>query len=236
MKNTIKLKPSLLSGKLNVFVFLLASLILSSCLKNGNKDNQPQLQSALNVVNASPGSLAFNFSLSKQRVQGAPLEYTMETGYFITFPGIRDFEIIPSANETISFKTTFDLKKETYHTLFVAGENSTLTSLFTEDDLSDPPAGKAKIRFVNLVSDSGEQTLGLKNQADIFTKKPFKSVTEFTTIDPGTYDLQLKTSTGSVLTEKNVAVAAGKIYTVWSKGLVSGAGGSPVGLQFRSIN
>lgn len=236
MKRNTKL-TSFLSSKLNLFIsFMLSAVLLSSCMKSDNNDNQPEFKTALSVVNASPGPMAFNFSLSNRRVDGPALEYTQESGYFLTYHGIRDFEVIPSGGAGGSLKTSIELKEETYQTLFIAGENSALTSLFTEDDLSDPPAGKAKIRFVNLSPDSGEQTLAIKAGSDLFTDQPFKSATEFITIDPGTYDLQLKNATGNILTEINAVVAEGTIYTAWSKGLISGTGGTPIGLQFRSIN
>src|SRR5690606_28577734 len=140
MKRNPKVNTSFLSSNRNLFIpFMLSAVVLSSCLKNDNNDNQPEYKSALNVVNASPGTRAYNSSLSNRRVDGPALEYTQESGYFLTFQGIRDFEIIPSGTASGSLKTTFELKEETYHTIFITGENSSITSLFTEDDLSDPP-------------------------------------------------------------------------------------------------
>lgn len=213
---------------------LLSVLIFSSCQKPIKEE--PELQSAVNIVNATIGLPQITFYINRTLVQGAPLQYTNETGYFITFPGIRDFDVAADGMTDLVLKTSLTFKQNTYHTVFIVGENSALSTLFTEDDLSNPPAGKAKIRFVNVSPDSGDLTLGLKNGSNLFPNQAFKSASQFITVDPGVYDLQLKTSTGTVLVEKNVTIAAGTIYTTWAKGLRTGTSNSPIGLQFRSIN
>lgn len=216
-------------------MMLLLGAVLVSCKKPSN-DKDPELQSAVNVVNALVGLKPVGFFINGSKVVGDPLEYTGESGYFITFPGTRKFDAIETTGSDYFLKTEFEFKQNTYHTVFMTGEAGSVTTLFTQDDLSAPPAGKAKVRFVNLSPDSGNLSLSLKNGTLLFPDQDFKTASEFKVIDPGVYDLQLKTIGGTVLTERNVTVNAGSIYTVWVKGLQSGTANSPIGLQFRSIN
>ena len=213
---------------------LLTVLLFSSCLKSGKEE--PEQQSAVNIVNATIGTPQISFFINRTKVQGNPLQYTNETGYFITFPGNRDFDVAAEGIPDFILKTNLAFKENTYHTIYLVGENTAISALFTEDDLRSPPTGKAKIRFVNLSPDSGNLTLGLKNGSDLFADQAFKSASQFISIDPGVYDLQLKTSTGTVLVEKNVVIAAGTVYAALVNGLRAGTSNSPIGLQFRSIN
>lgn len=220
---------------MKVFTFLLlATVFLGSCQKPSNQE--PDLQSAVNVVNATIGMPQMGFFINGGKIQGDLLKYTDESGYFITFPGTRSFDVAADGITDYVLKTTVTFKQNTYHTVFIVGESGSVSSFFTDDDLSNPPSGKAKLRFVNTSPDAGNLVLTLKNGTSLFTEQGYKGASQFITMDPGVYDLQVKTSTGTVLVERNVTIASGVIYTAWVKGLRSGTSNSPIGLQFRSIN
>lgn len=221
------------SLKIATLVFLLGSIFVSC--KKLDSDGQQELQSAVNVVNATIGLKSVGFFINGSKVLGDPLDYTGESGYFITFPGLRKFDAVEDMWSDYFLRTEFAFKENTYHTIFIAGESGSVTTLFTEDDLSAPPAGKAKIRFVHLSPDGGNLLLSFKNGTALFPEQQYKTASQFKIIDPGVYDLELKTATGKVIVEKNVTVNAGSIYTAWVKGVKSGIANSPIGLQFRSI-
>jgi hypothetical protein len=190
----------------------------------------------VNVVNATIGLPQVTFFINRGRIEGDPLKFTDETGYFITLPGAKDFDVMADGILDYVLKSNVTFKQNTYHSIFIVGEAGSLGTLFTEDDLTNPPAGKAKVRFVHVSPDGGSLVLGLKNGTNLFPEQQFKSASQFITMDPGVYDLQLKTATGTVIVERNVTVAPGSIYTVWAKGMKGGTANSPIGLQFRSIN
>jgi hypothetical protein len=220
---------------LKVFTLLFLSILfLGSCQKPSNQE--PELQSAVNVVNATIAMPQMGFFINGGRVQGDLLKYTDESGYFITFPGNRSFDVAADGITDYILKTSVTFKQNTYHSIFIVGESTSISSFFTDDDLTNPPSGKAKVRFVNASPDAGGLVLTLKNGTSLFTEQGYKSASAFITMDPGVYDLQVKTPTGTVLVERNVTIAAGSIYTAWVKGLRAGTSNSPIGLQFRSIN
>lgn len=59
------------------------------------------------------------------------------------------------------------------------------------------------------------------------------STQAFTPLDAGTYNLEVRLAgtTTRVLALPNVALAAGKIYTVFAKGFVNGTGAQALGAQ-----
>ena len=216
--------------------FLLSLLmVLSSCLKDLSNDT-PQQASALNVVNASPGPLTINFFLNNNLVNGPALGYGQETQYLLTSTGTVKFNAAPGGTFESAVADTLTLENDTYYTLFVTGQNNALSTFQTEDDLSAPPAGKAKIRFINLSPDGGTLALSIKNGAILFPGQSYKTTSEFVTIDPAAYMFELKNQAGVAEHEGSLDVAAGKIYTIWAGGLKEGIDNLDLRLYIRANN
>ncbi|MEJ7694551.1 DUF4397 domain-containing protein [Daejeonella sp.] len=219
---------------INIFLFCTVLLTsFTSCVKKNVQP--PEQQSAVNVINATIGSQAITYSINGVKVLGV-LNYTNESKYFITFPGSRNFEFAIDGQIGTIGSAIFELKQNTYHSIFISGEPGAINTLLTTDDLASPPAGKAKIRFIHLSSDAGQLILGTKSGANLFPEQSYNKASPFIPLDQGVYDLQLKSSTGTLLVQANVTVAAGKIYNVWAKGLKSGVSNSPLGIHFSAVN
>ncbi len=215
-------------------LLFLSALFLGSCKKLAT--SEPELQSALNVVNATIDMPQIGFFINGSKVQGPPLKYTEYSGYFITSPGTRSFDVAADGIPDYVLKTSVAFKQNTYHTIFVVGEIGSISAFFTDDNLDNPPAGKAKLRFIHLSPDGGNLVLAPKNGSVLFPEQTYKTSSEFMVVDPGVYDLQIKTAAGTVLAEQNVTIAAGSIYNVLAKGMRAGTSNSPLGLQFQSFN
>lgn len=213
---------------------LLAWLLLCSCRKN-NFSNEPQDAAAFNVVNASPGPLTINFFLNNYLVNGPVLAYTQESGYILATTGIRKFDATAGGSVKSLVTDTIELQKDKFYTIFISGPNTSLSTLVTEDDLSLPPSGKAKIRFIQLSPDGGTLGLGIKGGAVLFAVQAFKTVSQFIIIDPASYTFELE-SNGSAIDESTADLMAGKIYTVWAGGLKEGTQTSSVQLQISMNN
>ena len=107
------------------------------------------------------------------------------------------------------------------------------------DNLAAPAAGKAHIRFLHLSPGAPAVTIGILNGGaftPVFSNRTFETAASananqgFTPVDAGTYtfDVRLADGTTSVLTVPNIALQAGKIYTVFARGIV-GNTTSPLG-------
>jgi hypothetical protein len=124
------------------------------------------------------------------------------------------------------------------------------------NDLAAPAGTKAKINVVHLVADAAKTGLDVRYVAPgavasatspaIATNVPFKAVSTFFEIDPGTYDMKFLKTGGVTLfvspantgtaSGAGVKVEAGRIYTVVMRGLDAGIGAKNVGLSIFQHN
>ena len=210
-------------------------VILSSCLKDLSND-EPQNVSALNVVNASPGPLVINFFLNNNLVNGPALGYGQESTYTLTSSGTIKFDADTGGTFNSLIAHTIALMNDKYYSIFVTGQNNLLSTFLTEDDLSTPPSGKAKIRFINLSPDGGTFALSAKGGAVLFPNQSYKTASAFIAIDPGAYMFELRNLNAAVEHEAGLEVVAGKIYTVWAGGLKDGVDNLDLRLLIRANN
>jgi hypothetical protein len=218
-----------------IFSLSLSVILLSSCLKDLSND-EPQDASGLNVVNASPGPLAVNFFLDNNLVNGPALSYGQESAYILAASGNRKFDAAQRGSFNSLIADTLALETDKYYSIFITGENTSLSTLLTEDDLSAPASGKAKLRFINLSPNGGDFSLTLQNGTVVFPGQSYKTASAFNTMDPGAYMFQLRGTDGSVKHEASLDVAAGKIYTIWAGGLKDGVDELGLRLIVRSNN
>src|SRR5690606_12185853 len=120
------------------------------------------------------------------------------------------------------YDTEIKLFQGKYYSLFIGGKSGSLTSVLTEDDMTIPPQGKAKIRFVNLSPDSGALDFKMNNENTIASNKKFKEYTSFHEIGVGNYTAKIESHEGDAIEiPVELKVEDGKIYTVWARGLVN---------------
>ncbi len=212
-----------------------ALIVLSSCLKDLSNDG-PQDAAALNVVNASPGPLVIHFFLNNNLINGPALGYGQESRYIITTSGSRKFDAATGGTFNSLVADTVNMEKDKYYSMFVTGLNNSLSTFFTDDDLSLPPSGKAKIRFINLSPDGGTFTLASKGGTVLFPAQAYKTASKFTVVEPSAYMFELRNSENAVEHEASVDIAAGKIYTVWAGGLKDGVDELDLRLLIRANN
>lgn len=212
------------------------TVLFSSCLKDLSNNDEPQNVAGLNVVNASPGSLAINFFLDNNLVNGPSLLYGQESGYVLAVTGTRKFDAATGGTFNSIVTDTIELETDKYYSIFVTGENTELTTFFTEDDLAAPASGKAKIRFINLSPDGGTFTLAIQDGSTLFEGQTYQTASSFKEIDPASYMLQLKNAEGTDVHEASLDVSAGKIYTVWAGGLAEGNEDTALRLMLRANN
>ncbi|MBO9730837.1 MAG: DUF4397 domain-containing protein [Chitinophaga sp.] len=135
-----------------------------------------------------------------------------------------------------------------YHTVFAAPAKNDVnkdTLVLFYDDLSAPPAGKAKLRFVHLAAGIGAVRLKIQQQGTettLYNNIPYGAAggsnlqgaaydsAPFTNVNAGTTSLLVSTGEGAVNLDiqqqglSNLSLEAGKIYTLFirsdAKGLV----------------
>ena len=204
---------------------------LGGCLKD---DNQVYQVSAVRALNAVPGSTQLDVFLNQNKLnfdnvawEDEVFAYADTLPYKNAWPNDRVVSIVdpadyPNAEPLVQKTVTFVPGK--FYSLYVVGYEE-MEVLATEDDLTSPALGEAKIRFIHLCPDApsldfevGRETGDALRVDDI----AFKEYTDFTAIESSeAYIVNfIDHDTEDVLHTFEFSPEADMIYTVWVKGLL----------------
>lgn len=170
----------------------------------------------VNDTSRTPNPLNFADSSTNQNVKaGTSLIYTKASG-----------NVVNRSDLTFLF-----LPKENY-TVFIAGKISkdSISYISFKDSLNTPKQGKAKVRFVNTSYNSSSLDALFSNRlidsVYNFGNIGFRAGSNYLEFNPGVYFIKVKQTGGkSILINKAaIDIKAGKIYTLWAKGLINGTG------------
>jgi hypothetical protein len=178
------------------------------------------------VVNLSPDLRPINLWVGFIK-RNIPYSYPTPSGYFSMASVDTPLQIRSAlANVSTANLVSLDtlLKANTKYTLFVTGlrADSTITGIFTTDTSSTSTAGRGKIRFIN----ASPRSAGLDvtaNGSTAFTNRGYKSVSKFIEIAPGSYEFKITPNGASanvLKTLPQVSIQDGKLYTIYSYGMV----------------
>lgn len=205
-------------------------------------------RSNLMVVNAAPGSAALTGLLIDNMPVSGTLPSFTET-YPINTAAEKYLQIpagnrqVRAKIEGVSADAvaTSSFNTGRYYSFFVTDTTSrpidrdryVVRPLIVSDNLSAPAAGKAKVRFLHLAPNA--PSVGVYNtvtNAVLFPNRAYRATstgsgssrvdfTNFIEVDAGTYTLDVRTTATAmpVLVLPALAFEAGKIYTVYARGL-----------------
>jgi Domain of unknown function (DUF4397) len=179
------------------------------------------------IVHASPDAPGVNISLDGTVVTAlGTLDFTKSTAY-TALPASKEIKVgvrLPAATADV-VTATLKLGKDSSYTVLAINKAATLSFLQFNDTefLKAPAAGKAKVRFIHASPDAPAVDItGKGSTAKIFDNVAFKSQSTIETA-AGTLDLDVKVAgTQTVaLSLTGVKLDAGKIYTVFARGLLT---------------
>lgn len=206
--------------KLPILCLALA-LTYSSCKDDDNSIPTPDT-AVLAVFHASPLTDSVNFSIDAKKVNNKLVGFGENINYVEALPGDRSAEVTDKTDKSL-LKQSIKLEKDKAYSLFIANEKDKeeLEYVLVNDELTNPAEEKAKIRFVHVSPDAGKLNLAVTGGTELFTEKEFKSATEFKEVDAKkeSFDIIDQESKAVLFALKDVDLKAGKIYTVWVKGL-----------------
>jgi hypothetical protein len=198
---------------------------LSSCLKTDNNSYSVQV-AAVTLVNAAPESGPLDFiSDGNRNYLPALFDYDTVLAYRSAYPGFRVFGVTAHNSNMLLTSQQFYLEPGVAYSLFVTDTLGDLKLAMIKDSLGTQDSTKAMLRFTNMSQDAPALSLELSPSADnseAFTDIAYRKTSNFTAITPAdSYTLKLVNSqTGKTLASKTgLALAAGKVYTVWAKGV-----------------
>ncbi len=230
MKTLIILKSAVKTA----LIFLTLSVTLFSCLKKSDEVPQANI-SGLSLIHASPMAEKFDIYLGQTKVNRTDFAFTDKIDYLNAYSGIRQITLTKKDLNAIIKSENFTLKPQTAYSLFVIDKLDNIGLLFLTDTLTNPLAGKAKIRFVNLSPDAGALNLAIDGAStDLVSDKLFKEYSSFIAIDKAdrvTFNIKNKTTGAIEVALSNIKIEEGKIYTLWVKGLKSASDDYKLGAE-----
>ncbi len=215
------------------------ALFVSAALFAGCSDDEnptgPGLENPtanVKVVHASPDAPGVDL-LVDDVVAGTNLTYPNNTGYLAVPEGNRNVKVNVTGTTTTVIEGDLALKAALNYSVFATNEVANLEPLIIEDDLSAPASGNAHARFIHLSPNAPAVDITLTDGTIVFGNIKFQEYTAFTPLPAASYDLQVRLGgTSTVVLElPGIALADGKIYTVFAKGFVNGMDAQALGAE-----
>lgn len=153
-----------------VVTFILVSLMVHSC-KKPTITSENFEASNLRVVNGLLPSSPVKFYLDTFNLTyTGTISYAATTKYMVVVSGLRQAAFYSTSTPRATLATAnIQLAAKKSYTLFLTGSAK---PIFTEDDLSQPSADKAKIRLANLSSSAGNVDLTIQLQDVVSLPQP----------------------------------------------------------------
>jgi len=166
------------------------------------------------------------------------LDYLGSTVYLTVNAGTRNVRLNLAGTTNTLAESNLFVEGDRNNTVFVAGTAANAEVVMLDDDLSAPGPGQARVRFVHASLDAPAVDLAVAGGAVVFSNAVFKDDTPFLSIASGTYDLEVRDA-GTVtvlLPVPSLTFEAGRIYTVYVRGLVAGTGATALGASLLTHN
>jgi len=215
---------------------LAATVLISSCKKDNGYEFDGAVTAKVQLVNANPD--AGPAQLFIQGVLRTPntVSYSNASGYNDSYTGQQDISI-QSPSGTVLASGSAQIDPTSYYSFILAGNSSSASVIAVKDDQTAPASGMARVRFVQASADAPASNV-TANGTGIFTALSYKGVSAYTELAAGSYIFRLiNASTSTVLaTGSSITLAAGKIYTIYSKGSISGSGSSALSISAVAVN
>jgi len=181
------------------------------------------------IVDASPDLLPMQIYIGSLQLGtvGKFFNYPTITSYYPVFSGEQVIQL-RNHNLISVFYVDSVLKDNRNYSLFVTGLASatlhadTLTYILTTDYSAIPKLGYGKIRFVN----ASPRTAGLDvtaNGTSAFSNIIYKGVSSYIEVPAGIYAFKINataTPASALTTLSNITVQDGRLYTLYTRGLV----------------
>jgi Domain of unknown function (DUF4397) len=225
----------------HIFIALFLNAFLMAC----DKDDKPQATASVNVIHASPDAPGVDLLVDNLKVNTVALNFPEATGYLKVLAGTRNIKVNATGTSTSVINANLTFSADKFYSVYAYNLLASIGAFLVEDNLSVPAAGQSHIRFFHLSPNAPAVTVGVLSGTTftpVFANRSFETQAtatanqNFTPVAAGTYTFDVQVSGASVLTLPNIVLQAGKIYTVFAKGLVSGTGSQALGAQIVTHN
>lgn len=208
------------------------AMIVSSCGKTGVK-NATSMNIGYQVINLNHGLGPVSLYIDYNIYNNYNFYYASPSGYFNLSSIDTPFQIRSSPSQLTGlvllqgniFSLDNVLKANTNYTLFITGlDTTTRSTVFLTDTAPTPPSGRGKVRFLNCSPQSPGFDIVANNYLDTgFTNIAYQHVSSYVEMPAGNYTFQVyQTGTNSLVlgSLQNVTIQDGRLYTLYSYGIV----------------
>ena len=224
-----------------MFSLAMLTLPLTSCDKDDDDDDTPKSQ--VMVVHASPNGPAVDVRVNNA-VAISNLAYPSNSNYTAVNSGATNLKVSPTGTMNYVIDANVTLAANTNYSVFAIDSVAKIKAAVVTDNLTAPAAGKAHVRFFHFSPNAPAVDIAVTGGSVLFPNRSFNdqgtntSVINFTPLDAGTYNLEVRASGTNtvVLSLPGVVLTAGKIYTVFAKGFLGGTGAQALGAQIIMNN
>ena len=193
-------------------------VVLSSCFKEPKPE--PVGEAKIRFVNAVPGSPQ-DVYYNGTKMGIAPLGYAQFSGYQTIESGPGFFGFADQGNTTGNYQGSIGVKiGDNITSFYFKTLQGDVNVGFTSDDMTAPPSGKARVRFIHLNQFLNNSfAVAVEGGADIVSQVAFGNSSSYFNVDPGTKFLVKATGVPNTVFDANLV--AGKIYTIWFDGTLA---------------
>lgn len=210
----------------NLALGALAILLAAGCAKVDDTPRTPI--SSLAVYQTSPDAPKVSFHLNSSIINGDSAAYGTYGVYLPAYSGTRELSVYQGAAKKISASVT--LKDGSIYSAYLTGRWAAPELVLLEDSLSNPPSGKANIRFVNMSVDAPSLDLVNSNTV-VISGREYKKNSNFTAVTGNnqySFSIREHGSTVDKVVIPSVTIQNGRIYTIVAKGFYNGTGATGI--------
>lgn len=218
----IRRMPSLSTKAFGLFAFiaLFITISLNSC-----KNEEELLPDGgyIRFVNASPTAGTYNIFFDDTKINTGAIPFGGTISYKLYLGGNHTVKYTTATDPTAVLTKQISIGVNQIHSAYLIDKGANLDVLLITDDASVTSTTKAFVKFINLSPDAPALNLDVKAGANLVKDKTYKTGSAYIQVDPKTYDFDIKDSaTGAVKTSlTGIEMAAGRYYTIISRGLLS---------------
>lgn len=170
------------------------------------------------VAHASPDAPAVDVFVDGDAVlQG--VEFGTVSGYLELDPGNYTFEVAPTGEgaDAAVIRVSASVSAATFYTVAATGTLDQIEAMILKDNVS-------RLRAVHFAPDAPPVDMAVSDGPVLFEGVEFGQVTDYATVNPGTYDLEVRVSESGegVATFEGVAVEPATTYSAFALGTVAG--------------
>ncbi len=178
-------------------------------------------KSHLRILHASPDTPAVDIYINDKLISRG-LAYRGFTEYMTLDSDDHNIKVFPAGKKDVAITDeNIFIPPDSIYTVAITGLSQD-TSLFTilDKKLDSKDPNKAYVRSINLSPDAPNIDFYM-NDKEIFNNVDYKNITDYTSVDPKNYTLNLKLANAedTILTSPNANLKANKYYTVYIVGL-----------------